>query len=96
MMSLEVRKILISALYDKVGKFSMQSLTEANSGKVITLVTQEIFTLERPLAMQPFGLAAPFINLACYGLIWYIAGWPYALIIFGLSILTCMLQICAN
>ena len=46
--------------------------------------------------MVPFGLAAPFINLACYGLIWYIAGWPYAVIVFGLYILTCILQVWTN
>ena len=46
--------------------------------------------------MVPFGLAAPFINIACYGLIWYIAGWPYAVIIFGLYILTCILQVWTN
>lgn len=91
-MALEIRKMLISAIYDKVNKLSMRSLTETNSGKLITLVSSDIFTLERSLAMLPFGLASPFINLVCYGLIWYIAGWPYAIAIFGLWILTILLQ----
>ena len=69
-MALETRKMLISAIYDKVNKLSMRSLTETNSGRLITLVTSDIFTLERSLAMAPFGLSSPFINLACYGLIW--------------------------
>lgn len=91
-MSLEARKLLIAAIFDKVGKLSMRSLTETNSGKLISLVSSDIFTLERPLSMAPFGVASPFINLACYGLIWLIAGWPYALIIFGLWILTVLCQ----
>ena len=90
-MALEIRKMLISAIYDKVNKLSMRSLTETNSGKLITLVSSDIFTLERSLAMAPFGLASPFINLACYGLIWHIAGWPYAVIIFGLWVITILL-----
>lgn len=91
-MSLEARKLLIAAVFDKVSKLSMRSLTETNSGKLITLVSSDIFTLERPLSMAPFGVASPLINLACYGLIWVIAGWPYALIIFGLWILTVLCQ----
>ena len=86
-MSLESRKIMIASIYDKVGRLSMRSLTETNSGKLITLVSSDIFTLERPLSMAPFALIAPVINLASYGLIWYISGWPYALIIFGLWVI---------
>ena len=48
--------------------------------------------MERSLAMAPFGLASPFITLVCYGMIWYIAGWPYAVAIFGLWVLTILFQ----
>ena len=90
-MSLEVRKILISAIYDKVGRLTMRSLTETNQGRLITMVSSDIFGLERSLAMAPFGLSAPFINLASYGLIWYIAGWPYTIAIFGLWVISMLL-----
>ena len=93
-MALECRKIMIASMYDKVGRLSIRSLTETNSGKLITLVSSDIFTLERPLAMAPFGLIAPIINLMCYGLIWFISGWPYALIIFGLWIMMFLCQMC--
>ena len=42
--------------------------------------------------MAPFGLVAIPMNLGCYGLIWYISGWPYAIIIFGLWIMTLLCQ----
>ena len=87
-MALEIRKLLTSAMYDKVSKLSMRSLTETNSGKLITLVSSDIFTLERPLAMSPFGLTAPFINIACYLIVWQISGWEYAVIMSGLWIIT--------
>lgn len=92
-MSIELRKILISAMYDKVSKLSMRSLTETNSGKLIALVSSDIFTLERPLSVAPFALCSPMINLACYGLIWHIVGWSYAVTIFGLWIFTIVLQV---
>lgn len=91
-MALEVRKLLVAAMYDKVAKMSMRSLTETNSGKLITLVSSDIFSLERPLTMAPFCLVSPFINIACYGLIWFISGWPYAVMLFGLWILTLTCQ----
>jgi len=93
-MSLEARKMLIAAMFDKVSKLSMRSLTETDSGKLIILVSSDIFQMERPFAMVPFGLAAPFINLACYAVIWWVAGWPYAIAIFGLWILTILCQFC--
>jgi ABC-type multidrug transport system fused ATPase/permease subunit len=93
-MSLEIRKTLITAMYDKVAALSMRSLTETNSGKLITLVSSDIFTLERPLSMAPFGLAAPIINIFCYLLIWYVAGWPYAIIVGGIWVVTYLLQMC--
>ena len=34
-MALEIRKLLISALYDKLNKLSMRSLTETNQGRLI-------------------------------------------------------------
>lgn len=91
-MSLEVRKVLISAIYDKVSRLTMRSLTATNQGRLITMVSSDIFGLERSLAMAPFGLSAPFINLVSYGLIWYIAGWPYTIAIFGLWVVIILLQ----
>ena len=92
LMALETRKLLVSAVYDKLANMSMRSLTETNSGKLITLVSSDIFTLERPLTMAPFCLVSPIINIACYGLIWFIAGWPYAVMLFGLWIFTLLCQ----
>ena len=93
-MALEMRKTVISAMYDKVTKLSMRSLTETNSGKLIAIVSSDIFTLERPFSVAPFVLAAPFIHLYCYMLIWYVAGWPYAIIVASMWDLTYLLQMC--
>jgi len=40
--SINMRKTLISALYIKMSKLSMKSLTETNSGKLVTIVSGDI------------------------------------------------------
>ena len=46
------------------------------------------------MALAPFGVASPFINIACYLVVWQISGWQYALIMAGLWVLTFMMQMC--
>ena len=82
-MSVLVRRTLVAGMYDKVVKLSMKSLIETNSGKLITLISSDIFSIERGLMFSPFILAAPFINIACYIFIGFTAGWWYSLAIFG-------------
>ena len=73
----------------------MKSLTETNSGKLITLISSDIFALERPFAMAPFFFASPFINIACYLRVWQISGWYYAIIMAGIWVITFLLQFCS-
>ena len=42
MVSVRIRKTLIAAMYTKVSKLSMKSLTSTNSGKLITIVSGDI------------------------------------------------------
>ena len=41
-MAIGIRKTLVAAMYSKVSRLSMQSLTETNSGKLITIVSGDI------------------------------------------------------
>ena len=41
-MAIKMRKTLIAAMYSKISRLSMQSLTETNSGKLITIVSGDI------------------------------------------------------
>ena len=45
--ALKIRKALIVTMYDKIGTLSMESLIKANSGKVITLISSDIFQTEK-------------------------------------------------
>jgi ABC-type multidrug transport system fused ATPase/permease subunit len=76
-------------MYDKVAKFSMKSLTETNSGKLITIISGDMFNVERAITMIPIILAGPCIVLITCALITISAGWQYALLtlILWLSVL---------
>jgi hypothetical protein len=82
----------VTALFDKVVKLSMKSMTETNSGKLVSLISSDLFTIERGLSIFPILFAAPFINaFACYFLAKSV-GIKYTLVVFGLWILTMSLQ----
>jgi ABC-type multidrug transport system fused ATPase/permease subunit len=90
--SLKIRRTLVAALFDKVVKLSMKSMTETNSGKLISLISSDLFTIERGLAIFPILFAAPFINgFACFFLARAV-GVKYTMVVLGLWIFTMVLQ----
>jgi hypothetical protein len=42
MTAMKIRKTLVIAMYLKISKLSMKSLTETNSGKLISIVSGDI------------------------------------------------------
>lgn len=74
-MAAKVRKVLVSSLYDKVGSLSIKAVTSTNSGKLVTLVSADIFMMERALSMAPMLFAAPFSNLSVVLAIGFTTGW---------------------
>jgi len=57
-------------MYDKVCLLSIKSLTETNSGKLITIISGDVFNVERAVCMLPILPATPFITFLC---LFYIA-----------------------
>jgi len=68
--AVRMRKAIVSAMYDKVGALSMKSLTETNSGKLITIISGDVFNVERAVTMLPIIPASPFVTILC---LFYIA-----------------------
>ena len=65
--SLKLRRTLVACLFDKCVNLSMKSITETNSGKLISLVSADLFTVERGLAFFPIMISSPILNLiGCY------------------------------
>lgn len=82
---------MVAALYDKVIKLSMKSMTETNSGKLISLISADLFTVERGLSFFPILLAAPFINLVAYYFLAITIGIKYTIVVVGMWILLVLL-----
>jgi ABC-type multidrug transport system fused ATPase/permease subunit len=56
----------------------MKSLTETNSGKLIALISADIFQVERAVTMTPYILACPFVLILTLFYIGMGSGWEYA------------------
>ena len=80
------------ALYDKVVKLSMKSMTETNSGKLISLISADLFSAERGLAAFPIIFAGPFINILAYYLLAREIGYIYTFVLFGLWMFLIFIQ----
>ncbi len=91
-----MRKTLVSAMYDKVSVLSMKSLTETNSGKLITLISADIFQVERAVTMTPYILACPFVLILTLFYIGMGSGWEYAGYTLAIWLLTIGGQIVCN
>jgi ABC-type multidrug transport system fused ATPase/permease subunit len=56
-----IRRTLVSYLFSKVARLSMKSLNETNSGKLVSLISADMFQAERGMAFIPHIVAGPII-----------------------------------
>ena len=87
-----LRKCMVGSMYDKLTQLSMKSLTETNSGKLVTMVSGDLAAIERPLAICGALLAAPFINLTAYVVLGLTSGWEFAAVAFVMWLLVLFCQ----
>jgi ABC-type multidrug transport system fused ATPase/permease subunit len=86
-MALRSRKVTVNAMYNKVGKLSLKSLARTNSGKLITLISGDLMTIEKPITMTPALVSGIILNMAVYVFIGVMyEDWVYVLIIAGMWI----------
>lgn len=95
-MAVKIRKILSSAMYDKIATLSMRSMTETNSGKLVTLISADIASLERTLSFAPLIIYAPLVAAVTIYLIGITSDWGDALIIGVLWVFTIMCSVCTG
>ena len=94
--TLKLRRTLVSALFDKVTKLSVKSMASTNSGKLISLISADLFLIEKGLSVFPILFAAPFINLTGGYLLSQIIGLWYTLMVFVFWFGNMGLQFCAS
>ena len=90
--ALRFRRTLVAALYDKTVSLSMKSFTECHSGKLISLISADLFTVERGVSIFPILFAAPIINLTCCYFLTLWLGVQYTAIVLGFWIVTIFLE----
>ena len=81
-----MRRTLVAVIFDKVCRLSMKSLIATNSGKLISVISADLYAAERSLAFSPLIMAFPIVNLFTYTLIGLTTGWINSLIIFSVWI----------
>ena len=77
-MAIRMRKAIVSTMYDKVGNLSSKSLTETNSGKLITIISGDVFNVERAVCLTPILFATPLVTVLCLFYIYWGSGIEYA------------------
>jgi len=96
LMAIRMRKAIVSSMYDKVAKLSTKSLTETNSGKLITIISGDVFNVERATCITPLLPAAPIIVSLCLFYISWSSGIEYAAITLVIWLLCLGGQLIAN
>jgi ABC-type multidrug transport system fused ATPase/permease subunit len=86
-LALMIRRTLVSFLFRKVIRLSMKSICITNSGKLISLISSDLFLVEKGLSTVPVLFASPFILLVGMYLMQSVMGWPKTLIVYGLYVL---------
>jgi len=82
MTSIRMRRTLTAVLFDKVTMLSVESLQKTSSGKIISMISSDLFALERSLAFVAMVFVLPVANLFTYLLIGFNFGWISSLIVF--------------
>ena len=82
-----MRRTLVAVIYKKVTKLSMKSLIATNSGKLVSVISSDLFAAEKSLAFSPLIFSFPFVNIFAYVIIGVTSSWISSLIVFGVWVL---------
>ena len=93
MTTIRMRRTLVAVIFDKVVNLSMKSLIATNSGKLISVISSDLFAAERGLQFAPILLAAPLVNAFAYAMIGLSSSWINSLIVLGVWIFMLLLQV---
>ena len=70
-----MRRTLVAVMFDKVANLSMKSLISTSSGKFITVISSDLFFVEKGLAFTALIIAVLPVNIFTYVLIGYLSNW---------------------
>ena len=71
----------------------MKSLNETSSGKLVSLISADMFQIERGLGFSPMVFGTVLVNFLSYIIIGVTYSWVYSGIVFAVWILTFFFQV---
>ena len=74
----------------------MKSLITTNSGKLVSVLSADLFAIERNLAYSSLIITFPVVNIFTYVLIGITNSWVNSLIVFCVWIVMLLVQICSG
>jgi ABC-type transport system involved in cytochrome bd biosynthesis fused ATPase/permease subunit len=83
-------------MYHKISKLSTKSLTETNSGKLITIISGDMFNVERITSVFAILIACPFVVLLCLVYVTINSGIIYAAFLLAVFLLCAFGQYLSN
>ena len=84
--SIRMRRTLVNVIFEKVINLSMKSLIATNSGKLISVISSDLYACDKTLTFAPLVLVCPFANLLAYSVIGLTSSWINSLIVFSVWI----------
>ncbi len=87
----KIKATLISALYHKVNNLSQYSIKQANIGKIVTIISNELSGYEGLFSMQFYAYIFPFTIFGAGVIMWLRLG-PIGITSLGLMLLVVPIQ----
>lgn len=88
-----MRRTICDLMFEKVTTLTHESIQETSAGKLITLISNDLFTVERHLQFAPMVLVLPVANILTYLLIGFYFSWWSSLIVFVTFVISLTVQI---
>jgi ABC-type multidrug transport system fused ATPase/permease subunit len=93
-MGVRLRKTLVGAMFNKVGRMSLKSMARTNSGKLVALISADIMQIERPVTLICIAISGGLLNITVFVIIGLLfKKWIYVVFIAGVWVVMLTAQI---
>jgi ABC-type multidrug transport system fused ATPase/permease subunit len=83
-------------MFDKVTALSIESLAKTSSGKLIAMISSDLFAVERTFSFASLIVVSPICNLFSFLYVGFKFGWIPALIVLSCCVVSFSFQILAG
>jgi len=94
--SIRMRRTLCAVMFDKVTSLSVESLSKTSSGKLIAMISSDLFALERQFTFAALIMVFPVCNLFTFLYVGFRFGWIPAVIVLACFIFSFVIQLVAG